>query len=59
MKCILSVFNCFTKMRTQYGHKNIVVFEYKSYLCEYKMRMYGKSYICFGARGEQRGRIAS
>lgn len=26
---------------------------------EYKMRMYGKSYICFGARGEQRGRIAS
>lgn len=31
MKCILSVFNCFTKMRTQYGHKNIVVFEYKSY----------------------------
>ena len=33
VKCILSVFSCFAKMRTQYGHKNIVVFEYKSYLC--------------------------
>ena len=58
VKCILSVFSCFAKMRTQCGRESIAVFEYKSYLCEYKMRMYGKSYICFGARGEQRGRIA-
>ena len=52
VKCILSVFSCFAKMRTQCGHESIAVFEYKSYLCEYKMRMYGKSYICFGSRGK-------
>lgn len=33
VKCILSVFSCFAKMRTQCGHESIAVFEYKSYLC--------------------------
>ena len=33
MKCILSVFSCFAKMRTRCGHESIAVFESKSYLC--------------------------
>lgn len=33
MKCILSIFSCFAKMRTRCGHESIAVFEYKSYLC--------------------------
>lgn len=52
MKCILSVFSCFAKCGHGADTKVLLYSNLNHIFVEHKMRMYGKSYICFGARGE-------
>ena len=60
---LVEIIDRFFALREKCGHgadmKVLLYSNLNHIFVEHKMRMYGKSYICFGARGEQRGRIAS